>query len=591
MDAVFWTFKTLTGFSLSAPLVQSLFILLFLCWDYVLVVPRALWRRACVGGPQRRRLPAGTAPSVLLVIPSLLRKRDELKSMLATIESVATNGYPGELLVVVSIDGTNDAPDLYAELCQWAARRAPAYTGRCSLYVTGTPGRRGKPMAIEHAVEHVKALVASGLHAAFPRVYVSTDADADLGPHALESLIARLARRHPLTGWPARAVAGNLYIRGNAFWQGWRRFFTTEGQLTLQVAREYLVTNVARHNLRWLPLSGVPGVLYCTWAEIFLQAPRFMGYMRTLRARDWLRWWLGGAPPSFETSRAAPIPELMAGDTDDTVSAYMAILARWKNGRFTVEPPRTPLHALVYMLRSIFVDRALRYEPEARVYTSSPTTVKALFKQRRRWNCSRIEVTGRFWRTMWFQWSLGMPALGVIFLIARYCLVGGLIYLRLPFALCQSTILTAFLLGYGCQLAGYSLMTLLALVFNGEARLWRLVLALPLSPLYAICFTYAPTVVGAVQDILFFGNVTGFAPEWTLIRGGSSRIALAYRLRRALLVAVRAVRRGDVPWGRFWFGFGETKYTPSGYEGWTTGKRPLAVKPVPRARAVEAPRA
>ena len=112
MDAVFWSFKTLTGFSLSAPLVQSLFILLFLCWDYVLVVPRALWRRACVGGPQRRRLPAGTAPSALLVIPSLLRKRDELKSMLATIESVATNGYPGELLVVVSIDGTNDAPEL-----------------------------------------------------------------------------------------------------------------------------------------------------------------------------------------------------------------------------------------------------------------------------------------------------------------------------------------------------------------------------------------------------------------------------------------------------------------------------------------------
>ena len=62
MDAVLWSLKTLTGFSLSAPLVQSLFILLLLCWDYVLVVPRALWRRAVAGGSRRRRLPAGAAP-------------------------------------------------------------------------------------------------------------------------------------------------------------------------------------------------------------------------------------------------------------------------------------------------------------------------------------------------------------------------------------------------------------------------------------------------------------------------------------------------------------------------------------------------
>jgi hypothetical protein len=592
MDSVLWSFKTLTGFSLASPLVQSLLILLLLCWDYVLLVPRALWRRAWGGPTRRARLPAGGAPSALLVIPSLLRRRDELTSMLATIDSVATNGYPGELLVVVSIDGTQDAPALYAELVEWVARRTPGYAGRCSLYVTGTPGRRGKPMAIEHAVEHVKGLVAAGLHDGFPRVYISTDADADLGPNALENLVVRLNRRHPLTGWPARAVAGNLYIRGNAFWQGWRRFFTVEGQLTLQVAREYLVTNVARHNLRWMPLSGVPGVLYCTWSEIFLQAPRFMGFMRTLRARHWLRWWLGFAPPSFEKTRAAPIPELMAGDTDDTVSAYMAIVARWKNGRFTMELPRTPLHAFLYMLRAIFVDRALRYEPEARVYTSSPTTIKALFKQRRRWNCSRIEVTGRFVRAMWFHWSLGLPALGIMGLMAKYCLFGGLVYLRLPLALCKSTILTAFFLGYGCQLAGYSMLTLLALIFNGERRLWRLALALPLSPLYAIGFTYSPSIVGAVNDVLLFGNVTGFAPEWTLVRGGSSRIALAYRARRALLLGVRAVRRGDVPWGGFWFGFGATRYTPSGYEGWTTGKRPPPVHPVPpRVRPREAPRA
>jgi cellulose synthase/poly-beta-1,6-N-acetylglucosamine synthase-like glycosyltransferase len=583
METVVWSFRTFSGFSLTSPLVLSLFVLLILCWDYILLLPRALWHRARAGGPPLPSLTPDQAPSALVVIPSLLRKRDELESMFSTIDSVAGNGYPGDLTIVISIDGTDDAPALFAELRAWAATRPRR--DRQRLYVTGTPRRHGKPMAIEHAVVMLKDLVARGLHPAFPTVYISTDADADLGPRALERLVARLLRRHPITGWPARAVAGNLYIRGDDYWRGWRRFFTVEGQLTLQVAREYMVTNVARHNLRWMPLSGVPGVLYCTWTEIFLQAPRFMGYMRTLRKRDWLRWWLGFAPPSFTTSPAAPIPELLAGDTDDTVSAYMAIIARWKRGRFCFDPPRTPLHAFLYMLRSIFLDRALRYEPEARVYTSSPTTIKALFKQRRRWNSSRIEVTGRFWRAMTYHWSLGLPAMGILALIAKYCLFGGLIYLRLPMALFKSTVLTAFVLGYGCQLAGYSMLTVFALLMNGERRYWRLALALPLSPLYAICFTYGPSVVGATNDVLLFGNVTGFAPEATLIRGGSARIALAYRLRRALLLAVRAVVRGDVPLGRFWLGWHRTPYTPNGYEGWTTGKRPA---PVLRRRATAA---
>jgi hypothetical protein len=615
METVVWSFRTFSGFSLSAPLVLSLFILLLLCWDYLILLPRTLWRRVRFGSPRAPSLTPETAPSALVVIPSLLRKRDELTSMLSTIANVEENGYPGDLTVIVSIDGKADAPPLYAELEAWAAARPRR--PRQWLYVTGTPARRGKPMAIEHAVTFLKELVARGEHPAFPKVYISTDADADLGERALERLVGRLCRRHPITGWPARAVAGNLYIRGDDYWKGWRRFFTVEGQLTLQVAREYMVTNVARHNLRWMPLSGVPGVLYCTWTDIFLQAPHFMGYMRTLRRRDWLKWWLGFAPPAFSTSPAAPIPELLAGDTDDTVSAYMAIIARYQHprnpqtgseppamgsveqrstspdaiGKFVFDPPRTPLHAFLYMLRVVILDRALRYEPEARVYTSSPTTIKALFKQRRRWNSSRIEVTGRFWRALCFHWSLGLPAMGIMFLIAKYCLLGGLVYLRLPMAIWKSTVLTAFVLGYGCQFAGYSMLTFLALIINGQRRYWRLALALPLSPLYAICFTYLPSVVGASADVLLFGNVTGFAPETTLIKGGSARIALLYRIRRALLLAVRAAFRGDVPLGKFWFGWGATRWTPSGYAGWTTGRRPPPVLPPAGAPESEQARA
>jgi cellulose synthase/poly-beta-1,6-N-acetylglucosamine synthase-like glycosyltransferase len=571
--------RTMSGFEVGAPLAYSLLVLLLLCWDYLLLFPAFLLRSAWRGfaGQEAAAKAPGPVPSALIVIPSLLRERAELTSMFSTIESVASNGYPGRLVIVVSIDGFDDAPALFAELRQWAGAQRLELDH--TLHVTGTPGRRGKPMAIDRGLEFVRELVEHGQLPAFPEVYISTDADADLGPRALEHLVRRLIRRNRLTGAPGKAVAGNLYVRGNDFWRGWGEFFTVRGQLTLQVAREYMVTNVARHNLRWMPLSGVPGVLYCTWTEILLEAPRFLGYLRTLRTRDWLGWWIGREPPQFTSTDAVPIPELMAGDTDDTVSAYLASIARWEHGRFTFDPPATPVHALLHLLRAVLFERALRYEPEARVYTSSPTSIRSLFKQRKRWNASRIEVTLRFRRALGYHWSLGAPALGVMFLIGRYCLVGGLMYLALPLGLVQHTILGAFVLGYLFQFSGYSMLTLMALSMNGSLRHWRLVLAMPLCPLYAICFTYTPTVVGAAADVLGFGNVTGFAPEATLVRGGSYRLALSYRIRRAFSLMLRSIVVGDVPLGWFWLGWGKTEWTPNGYEGWTTKRRPAPIVP------------
>jgi hypothetical protein len=32
-----------------------------------------------------------------------------------------------------------------------------------------------------------------------------------------------------------------------------------------------------------------------------------------------------------------------------------------------------------------------------------------------------------------------------------------------------------------------------------------------------------------------------------------------------------------VPLGAFWFGWGETRWTPSGFDGWTTGKKPRKI--------------
>ncbi len=579
--------RTFDSFVLAAPLLTSILLLLTFCPDYVMFLGYALYRR--IVGARRTSRTSEAPPSnlpVLVVVPSLLRVRDELTSMMSTVRSIADNGYAGDLTIVVSIDGTDDAPALCAELHAWAGAQSLAPGHR--LWITGTRARRSKPMAIDHAIEHVKAQVQAGVLPAFPPVYVSTDADADLGPHALERIVHRLQRKNPITGWPARAVAGALHVRGNMFWQGWRHFLTVGGQLNLQVAREYYVGNLWRYNIRWLPISGVPGAFYCTWSEIFLSIPKFMGYLRTLKTRHWLGWWTGTAAPKFSTSTAEPIPELLAGDTDDTVTAYAAMLARYENGHFTFDPPRTPLHAFWHLLRSYFVDRALKFEPDAHVFTSSPTAIRTLFKQRKRWNSSRVELTGRFWRALGYHWTLGAPVMTVKFLIARTLIIGAFVYSHLPTMLWKDAAVFAFAFGYLAVLMHFTVATVFALAVSNGFRYWRMLLALPLAPLYQLVFNWLPGAVGVTSDVLLTGNRTGFAPEDTLIRGGSSRLALAYRAKRALLVALRAARVGDVPLGTFWFGWHETTWTPSGFEGWTTGKAQRSILRGPKLAAREA---
>jgi hypothetical protein len=588
MEGVIWNIRTLSGFVLGAPFALFVLFVLFVFWDYPLLVSYVLARRAL--GFMHRSAPALVdPPTVLVVIPTLLRKREELTSMMATVHSIASNGYPGALLIVLSIDGTDDNPTLYAELVHWA--RKQTFATDCTLRVTGTAIRRSKPMAIDRAMHYVQALVQTGGYPFFPPVYVSTDADADLGPNALTHIVSRLQRRHPITGWPTRVVAGALHVRGNEFWRGWRRFFTVEGQLNLQVAREYYVSNIARHNIRWLPLSGVPGAFYCTWSELYLQIPAFMGYLRTLESTDWLRWWAGAPPPKFSESAAAPFPELVAGDTDDTVSAYLAVIARYEGGRFTLDPPRTPLHAFGFMLQGLFVDRAIQYEPLARVFTTSPTTIRALMKQRKRWNTARIEVTGRLWAALGYHWTLGFIAACVMLFMARSVILGLIAYFALPFALMHQYLLIGLILAYACHVFLAGLLTLFALLINDELHYWRLCLALPLTPFYGFWFKWLPGTAGWIADILLFGNKTGFAPEATLIKGGSVRVALLFRIQRFFLLAVRAAFVGDVPLGKFWLGWRETPWTPSGFEGFTAKKRRSILPPLRRLFRREVDRA
>lgn len=567
-----WIFRDILNLFIDTPIGNLAFAFCLMFFDYFYSLPRYFLLRAIKGPPQSspERLPSG-----LLVIPSLMRGDEELDAIKATIDNVIVNGYPGKMIIIASIDGYDEAPSVYASLCAWIAEKQPSLVADVSLHVTGTPKRRGKPLAIEHGVQFLKNLVARGVYDELPKIYFSTDADADMGPHAFEHIARRLCKKNIFTGSPGRAVAGNLYVRGNSYWKGWRHFFTVEGQLSIQVAREYLVTNIGRYNKRPFPLSGTTGVLYCMWTEIFLEGPRFMGFMQTLTRRDWARWWVGCAPPKFSESKVAPIPELLAGDTDDTVSAFLAIIARWEDGHFTLDAPRTPLHALYYMLRSFFIDRALRYEPEARVYTSSPTTLKSLWKQRVRWNTARLEVAGRFASSFKFHWDLGISALGVVALIFKYVFFGLFYYLHVPFAVTSGAFIARIGQAFALQFAVYLLWTSMALLMNSEFRKnWRLLLAVPCAPLYTLVFSFWTTFTGVINDAFLFGNITKFAPESTLIKGDSRRLALAARVRRAVLLAVRAVVYGDVPFGAFWFGWGETQWTPSGYAGWTSNKKP-----------------
>jgi len=568
-----WIARDVFCLWIATPIGSLTFALCLMFFDYFYSLPAYLANRFIHGKPKPQ--PEKRLPSGLVVIPSLLRSTDDLEAMKATVSNVIVNDYPGTLLVVASIDGYDDAPELFDDLRAWIGRQQSHLAADVFLDVTGTPKRRGKPLAIEHALHHVKSLVDQKIVYEFPKIYFSTDADADLAPHALEYIARRLCKPHWLTGSPGRAVAGNLYVRGNNYWQGWRKFFTVEGQLSIQVAREYLVTNIVRYNRRPFPISGTTGVLYCMWTDIFLEAPRFMGFMQSLRWRDWIRWWAGFGVLKFLMSIVVFILWLFVGDIDDTVSAFLAIIARWENGRFTLDAPKTPLHALAYAIRSFLIDRALRFEPEARVYTSSPTTLKTLWRQRVRWNTARIEVAGRFSRSYWFHWDLGVSALGLLALKLKYVFFGLFYYVILPLQLFNNNYLWGIAATFLLQITTYALWTWMALAMNSEVfKNWRLLLALPLAPLYTLVFSCWTTMFGAVHDIFLCGNITKFAPETTLIKGGSSRVALFARARRALILAVRAVVYGDVPFGAFWFGWSETPWTPSGYAGWSSGRKP-----------------
>jgi hypothetical protein len=234
--------------------------------------------------------------------------------------------------------------------------------------------------------------------------------------------------------------------------------------------------------------------------------------------------------------------------------------------------PTVSTLVLARLLRA-FVVRPIGYDPRAHVYTATPTTVRGLWRQRVRWNSSRLWLFQRFGLLPAFAWSMGGPvALEMVLLLAMNVVVlVGLV--AWPLVDRPSAWLSLVALSYLLNTAIRGGATLLAMIQDEDVRgQWHKLLALPLSATFHLVFNIATATTGLVQDIFLHGVHTTFAPETTLERSGTGRIAIAYRLRRAAMLALRAIRRGDVPLGWFWLGFHRTPWTPSGYAGWTVAR-------------------
>ena len=372
---------------------------------------------------------SGERPAAVLVMPTLLRTVDELEGLKKAITSAATNGYPGDLTIVAAIDDGCSKPALFAELEAWAVGfPSPP---RVRVLATCTKKRTGKAVAIDNGVAFLKGKIAEGMLPEFPPLFFNMDADSVLGEHALVRLVDRLTTRYSGSNQYPNIVTSNVSIARSEYWRGWREYFTVRGQLSIHVAAEFVVAMLGKHNLKLHLVPGASGALYCTWSQLHLQAPRWAAFMQTLTLRDALRWWLGGEPPSFAASNAGELPEAMTGPGDDTWVTWLAYCARWEGNELTLELPRTPAHALYYFLRGWFL-RALQYEPSAVVETKTPTTIKALFKQRVRWNTSRVELSQRWSPALAYHWTLFFPTVISTILIVYFNSMEAFSLLLLP---------------------------------------------------------------------------------------------------------------------------------------------------------------
>ncbi|MCB9661084.1 MAG: hypothetical protein H6726_25780 [Sandaracinaceae bacterium] len=574
MERLLWFVRNAPAIDVILPVLKPLLVGMALYQlDYLWLAIRCIWTRV-LGRPGFQGFANGSAPSACVVLPTLLRSEADYRGLLDAASSVITNGYPGRLTVVLAIDDRTERPDLFADLCAWCARVACPDDVR--IAAVGGRRREGKAMAIERGLDLLREWERRDASSALPTVFFNMDADSELGPRALERMAFKLTQPAWFGDRPM-IVASNVSVRATHYWGGWRRFFSVEGQVAISVAREYMTSiSLGKHNTRVLPVTSVSGALYATWFELHDLAPRFARFLTTIRVRDLVAWWLGGAPPSFAGRTWRPLPEAMIGPGDDTYVTWVASMATWRDGRLSLDFPRTPAGALLALAR-YWVCRPIAYDPLAKVYTSSPTSVRGLFRQRVRWNGSRLFNTRRLGPAMAFHWGIALAVLADLTIVAmlNVALLGAVVLA--PFVPGTRNWLALSLMVSAATLTFRALGTALAIFIDGDHQQWRKLLAVPASLPYHFVFNILTTLVAWVEDLLLFGAKTNFAPEQTLIDSQTTRPALLYRARRAFLLAIRSVTVGDVPFGWWWFGWRESPFTPNGYEGWISGRVPPQV--------------
>jgi hypothetical protein len=590
METLLWSIGTADSVDILGKLWRPFLVsLVFYYSSYLTIWISALARVARVA-PAFRPLSLAESVDILVVIPTMLKTEADLEGLRDAASTVLGNGYPGRVVLCMAIDGAGDKPALVDKLEAWTKTQARS---DATILVARQVKRGGKNVAVHAAFDRVKRAVDDGVIDSVPIVFFNMDGDGVLGPRALERMVAKLVR----PGWLFRQrpmiVASNVLVRREHYWSGWRALFTIKGQLALQVAREYMTSiSLGRNNLSIQPVTGVSGALYATWTYLHEAQPKHAAFVKSLRRRDVLRWWLGAQPPSFAAFAGTPNRAATTGPGDDTFAAWIALTARWNNGTIDLELPRTPLHALARFVRSFLV-RRIAYDPHARVYTATPSTIRGLFKQRTRWNSSRVWLYARFGRLHAFHWELGgWVTIELVLKVWIHSFVFIALFLW-PFADRPSLWLSMLAIGYVASTTLRGGATMLAMIQDHDVRgHWHKLLALPVSGIYHFVFNTITTIVGVGKDLVLFGNNTGFAPEETLTAAGTPRLALAYRVTRCAKLAWRALRHGDVPPGRFWLGFGATPWTASGYAGWTNKHNAIGrggVLPRRAARTLDQP--
>jgi cellulose synthase/poly-beta-1,6-N-acetylglucosamine synthase-like glycosyltransferase len=574
MDGILWGIRAGDSFTV----VWAMLIVIMVQYlqynvDLILLFFRK-WVKILLDREDTYQLPEA-APHGLIIIPSLLRNEEDYTSIISSIESCATNQYPGKLLLVTSIDGRHENPKLFQQLVDWVATKNYP---NVECHVTSREVRGSKMMAIEAGAEYVKHLVSQGKYPCMPDIYFSVDADTTLGEHALEHLVAKLLTRHPLTRNYRKVVAGKPCTHPHEMWQKWRKFFTVNGQIYINVARQFLMYNIRRYNWDIVPLVALPGALYVTWTHVLFQAPRYMGYLQTITLLDWIKWWFGIAPPKFSDSDPVPLPQALTGSTDDTSIAVVVASSQWIDGKLSFDFPVTPMHALKRMLHELCFERSLEYAPEARAFTYTPPTFKGLWTQRVRWNSSRVECASRFTKSFLFNWQAGFPFLFQLSRILMSVVIGSFYFVILPFVMMSDrNILYWYLVGYVFELLANASRVVVALFLEEErvkSGFWRTIYCLPVANLFDFIFGFVVSTYGIAKDVLWQGMNTFFVPAHTLVAGKSYRIALFYRCKRFVSMCLRSVRYGDVPVGWWWLGWhAKEPYVENGYAHWSKGKK------------------